>query len=72
MGLFFCFSYILDRVSHFCLGLALDQFPPTYASWVAGITDTGHHAWLICWDWILLAFSPDWPQAAVLLISAPE
>jgi hypothetical protein len=34
----FCFSYFLDRLSHFCWGLASDHNPPpTYASsWGSG------------------------------------
>jgi hypothetical protein len=34
----------------FFLGLALDHNPPTYASWIAGITDVYCHAQLVCWD----------------------
>jgi hypothetical protein len=46
----FCFSYFLGRVLHFCPGLASDQYPPTYASHVAGIIDVPHHTWIVYWD----------------------
>jgi hypothetical protein len=35
----FFFSYFLDRVTCFCLGLAVDCNHPTFASWGAGTTD---------------------------------
>jgi hypothetical protein len=37
-------SYLLDRVSHFRLGLASDLDPPTYASYVARIAGICYHA----------------------------
>jgi hypothetical protein len=43
----FCFSYYLDRVSCFCLGLASDFDPPTYVYHIAVITDMCHQSWLI-------------------------
>jgi hypothetical protein len=43
----FC-SDFSDRVSHFCLGSAWNHDPPTYASYIAGITSIYHHTQLTC------------------------
>jgi hypothetical protein len=32
--------------------------PPTYASSVFGITAVNHHAWIVCWDGVLIIFFP--------------
>jgi hypothetical protein len=40
----FCFfGYVLDKVLHFCLGLASDCNPPTSTSCVAGIAGMHHN-----------------------------
>jgi hypothetical protein len=48
---------------HFCLE------PPTYASYVAGMTGMCHHPWLIGRDRVLITFCLDWPQTMMPLIS---
>jgi hypothetical protein len=47
--------FLLQVIFHigsctFCLGLASDNNPPTYAFWVAGTIGAYHHAHIICWD----------------------
>jgi hypothetical protein len=61
-SLFFAFSYILDRVLYFCLGLAWDYDHPTYVFCIIGITDMLQHNCLICWDRVLLTFCSGWPS----------
>jgi hypothetical protein len=64
----FCFSYFLDRLSHFCLGLALHQDPPTCTSQITEITRMYNHSQIVCWEGDL-TFFPDWPWTAVPPIS---
>jgi hypothetical protein len=45
----FCFSYFSGRVLCFCLWLALNLDPPTYASQVAGMTVVCQHTWPVGW-----------------------
>jgi hypothetical protein len=56
----FCFTYFSERVSHFCLGLALSYNPPAYASRVARMTGIchSHCAQLFDWDGSLIKFLP--------------
>jgi hypothetical protein len=54
----FCFSSFSDRVSYFCQAPAWDCYPPTYACWVARITNVHHHAWLILLRCGLATFFP--------------
>jgi hypothetical protein len=53
----------------FCLGLALDHNTSTYASYVVGITDMNHQAWLVGGDRVLLTLCLSWPQTIILWIS---
>jgi hypothetical protein len=66
----FTFSYFSDRVWSFCTGPALDCDLPTYASWVAEITDIHHHAQLACWGKVSLTLLQGCPWTAILPISA--
>jgi hypothetical protein len=42
------------------------QFPPTYASDIARITDMHKHTQLFCWNVVLLTFSQGWPDLCLL------
>jgi hypothetical protein len=46
--------YFSNRVSPFCLGLALDCNPTTYAAHIAGITDTYYYIQLVEREGVLL------------------
>jgi hypothetical protein len=52
--------------SSICPGLASARDPPTYTSFLAGITGVYHQAWLVYWDGILLYFYSCWPCSAPL------
>jgi hypothetical protein len=65
-----------DRVSCFSLSqtwIILDHDLPTCASWVAGITNVSHHAWLVfeMGDG-LTNFCLHWPQTSILLSLLPK
>jgi hypothetical protein len=44
----FDFTYFSNRHSHFSLGQASDDSPPTCASCVSGVTGVHHCAQLVC------------------------
>jgi hypothetical protein len=45
---------------------------PIYANHVAGNYRCVYHAWLVCWDGILLAFCLGWPRTSMFLISTSQ
>jgi hypothetical protein len=55
--LFFFFALVIFQIEIFAQGQASDQNPPTYASCIAGIIDTLHHALLAYWDSVPLTFA---------------
>jgi hypothetical protein len=65
----FFFSYFLDRVACFCLGLAVDCNHPTFASWGAGTTDLYTIPNIVEME-VSLTFCLLWPQTVILLLSA--
>jgi hypothetical protein len=67
---FFCFSYLLDRVSQFLPGTIFEMWH-FYLCLLHNWDDKciPPHS-LVCWDGIILTFCPDWPQTTILQISA--
>jgi hypothetical protein len=54
----FGFSYFFDKFSCFCLGQTSDHYPPTYTSYIAGITNIYHQVLAFLLRRVFTSFLP--------------